>query len=111
MYEITKMAGKYTQESYATVVCAIQSERIFSKCDKNMGYVFSGVEKLLPETFFPRIFIGISKSLPPIVGTLGTIRVKKFGLGLHDPVTSANKKYLSLIRVSSKLIGAVIGWI
>ena len=35
--------------------------------------------------------------------------VKKSGLGLQDPVKSANNKYPSLIRARSKLIGAVTG--
>ena len=35
--------------------------------------------------------------------------VNKYGLGLQDPVTSTNKKYLSLIRAISDLIGAVMG--
>ena len=34
--------------------------------------------------------------------------VKKSGLGLLNPVTSANKKYLSLERASTELIRAVI---
>ena len=35
--------------------------------------------------------------------------VNKSGLGPQDPVTSASKKYLSLIRTSRKLIEAVTG--
>ena len=35
--------------------------------------------------------------------------VKKSGLGLQDPVTSFNKKYLILLCASSDLIGALKG--
>ena len=35
--------------------------------------------------------------------------VKKYCLGLQDPVTSANDKYLGLLYVSRELIGAVTG--
>ena len=49
-----------------------------------------------------------NKSLPPIVGTLHMILITKSILGLKDPVTLANKKYLSPLRSSSKIIGSVI---
>ena len=35
--------------------------------------------------------------------------VKKSGVGLHNPVTSASDKYNSFLRTSYKLIGAVKG--
>ena len=107
---ITKMAGKYPKESYAAVVCAVQSEWIFfQSTPKDTGHVFAGVEKLLHKTFVPCIFFWKPKSLPPIVGTLSTILVKKSGLGLQYLVTPDNKKYLSLLRANSKLIGSVTG--
>ena len=72
----TKTAGKYPQESYAMVVCVIQSEWIFLQCViKDTVYAFIGVEKLLQETFLPRISFVKSKSLPLIVGTLSKIPV------------------------------------
>ena len=86
--------GEYPQESYAAVVCAIQYEWIFlQRVIKNMVDTFKGVDKLFRE-FLPRLFFGKSKSLSPIVGTLSKILVKKSGLGLLIPVTSANEKYL-----------------
>ena len=55
--KISKTTGKYPQENYATVVCAIQLERIFLQCvKKNSGDVFVGVEKLLRENFLLQIF-------------------------------------------------------
>ena len=77
---------------------------IFVTCDKNMGYVFTGVKKLLWETFLPRLFIVKSKYLPPIVESLSTILDKKSGLGLQNMVTSANERILSLKRASTELI-------
>ena len=56
----------------------------------------------------PRLFFGKYKSLLPIVVTLSTMMVKTSGLGLQDPVTSANKKYLILMRASSKAIISVM---
>ena len=35
--------------------------------------------------------------------------VKKYGLGLQDPVTSVNNKYISSLHASSKIIGAITG--
>ena len=90
---ISKTAGKYPQESNLAVVRAIQSERIFlQRVTKNTRYSFAGVEKLLRETFLSCLFFRKSISLPPIVGTLSTILVKKAGLGLQNPVTSADEK-------------------
>ena len=51
------------------------------------------VVEIIPE-FLPRLFFGKSKSLSPIVGTIRKIPVKKSGLGLLIPVTSAIEKYL-----------------
>ena len=41
--------------------------------------------------------------------TLNMILANKSGLGLQEPVPSANKKYLSFLRMRSELIGAVMG--
>ena len=50
---ISKTAGKYPQESYATVVHEIQSEWIFLQCATwYMGDTFTGVEKIILENFF-----------------------------------------------------------
>ena len=61
------------------------------------------------ETFLPHLFFGNSKYLSPIVGDLSTTTVNKSSLGLLNPVTSANKKYLSLQCASTKFIRAVTG--
>ena len=93
---IRKTAGKYLQESYSAVVCAIQPERIFLQhFTWDTGDAFAGVDKMIQETFLPRLLFGKTKTLSPIVGALSTILVKKSGLGLLSPVTSAYKKYLS----------------
>ena len=105
---ITKMKWKYPQESCVAVICAIQLEWIFfQRVKKYTGYAFTGVEEFLREKNLPCLFIGKSKYLPPIVGTLNTMMVKKSGLGLKEPVTSENEKYLSLLYESSKPIGSV----
>ena len=72
------------------MVRAIQLEWIFlQRVTKNIGDIFAGVEKMIQETFLPRLFIGKKKNLSPIVGALSTMQVKKYGLGLLNPVTSA----------------------
>ena len=80
---------------------------IFATRDKEYVIHVSSSGKILQETFLPLPLFGKSKSLPPIVGTLSMMPVKKSVLGLQDQVTSANYKYLSLICASSELIGAV----
>ena len=76
---------------------------------KKMGHAFTGLEKLLWETFLPRLFFCKSKYIPPIVGTLSTIPVKRSGLDLPKPVISANERFLSSQRASMELILAVMG--
>ena len=43
------------------------------------------------------------------MGSLSTLNVKKSGMGLQNPVTSAAEKYTSLLRESWDIIGAVTG--
>ena len=86
-------------------MCNTTGMENFATCEKkHTGYAFAGVEKLLWENFLPRFFIGRPKYPPPIVGTLSTRKVKKYGLGLENPPTSANKKILSLQRAIMEFI-------
>ena len=64
---------------------------------------------MLRETFLPRLFLVKSKSFSPIVVNISTIPVKKSGLDLLNPMTSVNKKYLSLQRASTELLKYVTG--
>ena len=54
-----KNAEKYPQESYATVVCAIQSECIFlQRVSWDTGDGFAGLEKMIREPFLLHLFFG-----------------------------------------------------
>ena len=54
---ISKTTGKYPQDSYAAVLCVIQSEWIFIQClTWDTRNAFAGVEKMIQETFLPRLF-------------------------------------------------------
>ena len=44
--------------------------------------------------FLPQIFFGKTKNLLPTVGILSIMRVKKSGLVLLNPVTTAKENYL-----------------
>ena len=68
---------------------------IFANSDKIYETSVCGSEKVLLETFLSHLFLGKSKTLPPVVGALSMFRVKKYGLCLHNPVTSAASKYTS----------------
>ena len=93
---IRKTVGKYPQESYAAVVPTIQSEWIFlQRVTWDTGDLFAGVEKMIRKTFSPRLFFRKTKTLSPVVGALSTMPVRKYGLGLLNPVTSEQEKYLS----------------
>ena len=64
---------------------------------------------MILETFLPHLFFEKSKPLTPTLGTLITMPVNKYVLGLMNPVSSANKNYLILQRKSIELIQAVMG--
>ena len=79
--------------NYTTVVREIQPGWIFlQRVTWDTGDVFARVERMIQETFLPRIFFGNMKTLSPIVGDLSTTPVNKSGLGLLNPVTSAWEK-------------------
>ena len=79
------------------------------RLNKDTGQELSGVGNFLWETLLPRLFLGRSKTFPPIVGFLSTFTVKKFRLVLHNPVTQAAKKYAISVCANYELIGAVTG--
>ena len=92
------------------MVRAIQSEWIFLQCVTwDTRDAFVGVEKMIQETFLPRLFFGKAKNISPVVGALSTMLVKKAGLGLLNSVTSDREKYLSSTRGSAELVQAVTG--
>ena len=66
------------------------------------------MDEMIWETFLPFLFLGKYKNISPIVVTLITMTVKKSGLGLLNPVISANKKYTSFQCAIKKLIQAVM---
>ena len=74
-----------------------------------MGDAFTGVEKMIWETFLHHLFFGKTKTLSPIVGTLSKMPIKVARLGLLNPVTLSKDKYLSYQRGSTELIKAVTG--
>ena len=47
--------------------------------------------------------------LPPVLGALTMMPVNKAGLGQQEAVESTIKKYLGLLRKTSKIIGAITG--
>ena len=52
----------------------------------------------------PCLFFGKLKYLPSVIKSLSKFLVKKYGLGLQNPVTSANDKFLSSQHESTELI-------
>ena len=62
------------------------------------------LRKLLPRLFFRK-----TKTLSPVVGALSTMPVKKYVLGLLNPVMSEQGKYLSSLRGIIELVQAVMG--
>ena len=61
------------------------------------------------QNLFASYFLRKDKTLSPVIGALSTTSVRKSGLGLLNPVTSAKEKYLSSTRVSAELTRAVTG--
>ena len=67
------------------------------------------VEKIIWETFLPRIFFKNTKTLAPIVEALSTMPVNKAVLRLLNPMMSVQDKYIRFQWGSSELIQAVTG--
>ena len=86
-----------------------QSGYFFNTSPGTQETPFAGVDKMIQENFFPRLFFGQTKTLSPIVGSLSTMPVKKSGLGILNPVTSAQEKYISYQQESAELVRAVTG--
>ena len=87
---IRETTWKYPQKSYAAVLCAVQSEWIFLQhVTWNTGELFAGAEKMIRETFLPRLLFGNKKTISPVVGSLSKIPAKKSGLGLLNTVAPA----------------------
>ena len=90
---ISATAGKYTQEIYASVVRAIQSEWIFLQhVTWDTGDAFTGVKKMIQENVLPHLFFRKTKTLSPIVVTLSTMPIKVAGLGLLNKLTPEKEK-------------------
>ena len=92
------------------MVRVIQSEWIFlQRITWDTGDAFAGVDKMIREQILPPLFFGNTKTLSSVVGALSTIPVKKYGLGILNPVTSAQENYLSFTQGSKELVRAVTG--
>ena len=77
IHALRETADKYPPGSYALADHAVQSEWIFlQRVIKDTGQAFVELENFLRETFLPRLFFGISKTLPPVVGYISTFPVK-----------------------------------
>ena len=61
------------------------------------------------DEFFPHLFFGKKKTLFPAIGYLSKMLVKKASMGLLNPVTSAQEKYLQYQQGSAELVRAVTG--
>ena len=62
---------------------------------------------MMCETYFPLTFFRTTKTFSPVVGALSTMPVMKAGLGLLNPVTSAQEKCLSSTRGSAELTRSI----
>ena len=64
---------------------------------------------MICKNFLPRIFFGNTKTLPPVVGDLRTMLVKKYGMGILNSLTLAQDKYFRYTRGSAELVRSVTG--
>ena len=108
IHSLIEMEDKCHQDIYAVAARAVQSEWLsLQRVTKDMVQALAGLETFLWETFLLRLFFGKSKILPPVIGALIALPVKKYGMGLQNPVTSEKEKHDSLLCVSCDLIGTV----
>ena len=66
-------------------------------------------EKVSAGNLFVSSFIQKIKTLPPVLGALSTLRVKKYRLGLQNHLASSAEKYNSLLHARCELIGTANG--
>ena len=65
--------------------------------------------KVMRETFLPCLLFRKSKTRPPVVGSLSTFQLNKFGMGLRNPMMSEKDTDNSFLCAICELIGAVTG--
>ena len=68
-----------------------------------------GYWNFLQRNFLPRLLFGGLKTVPPFVGDISTVPVKKYSLLLQSAVTSAADKYNSFLRAIYNIIVAIMG--
>ena len=73
---------------------------LFEIRDTIYGTRVCGIGKKSTGKLFASSSLGKSKTLPPIVGILSTLPVKKYGLSLQNLVTSSAEKYTSYLHAS-----------
>ena len=64
---------------------------------------------MIRETFLPRLFLGKTKTLSPIVEALRTMPVKKYGIGILNLVMREQEIHLSSQRGSAELVHVMMG--
>ena len=82
---------------------------ISSTCHLGHRILVRGSGEYDLQNIFPCLFFGKTITLSPVVGVLSKMPVRRAGLGLMNPVTSDQEKYLSSTRGSTNLIWAVTG--
>ena len=69
----------------------------FSTCEEKYGICVRRSVEYSSGNLLPCIFFIKYKSMPPIIVTIITLPMKKYGLGLQKPVTSADENFQSCI--------------
>ena len=64
---------------------------------------------MILENVLPRLFFKMTKTLSPAVVVLSTMLIMNDGLGLLNPLTPAQEKYLISQRVRTELVRSVTG--
>ena len=82
---------------------------ILAICDKKYGVYLHKIGEASSKTNLPRLFFIRSKYVPPSIGTVSMMPVKKSNLGLQKLVMSADENFLISKRANMEFIRDITG--
>ncbi len=106
--ELSLVAHRYPQSAYTGLQKSLQQEwQFLQRITDGLGGEFHGVEEALSTSFLPALF-GVSEA-DITVRKLASLPVKKSGLAIPDPTTTADENWTTLTVVCGHLIVALLG--
>jgi hypothetical protein len=104
--ELAMVAERYPQAAYAGLQKSLQQEwQFLQRVTEGLGDEFRDIEKALQKDFLPALFGDDLADDTP--GRLASLPVKKAGLAIQDPTTSAESNWTASTVICGHLIAAI----